>query len=127
MTKQEYISFIDQIIEANLPYPENKIDLFKLVTANQVHSHSRSCRKNKNIECSHNFGKFFTDHTIISEPLPDKLTEIKKNSILQQCNRTLNKVKDYIDTNSNPRKVNILDPSQKGYVQHQVFQKFYQN
>ena len=99
-----------------MPDPENDSDLYKLVRTYQVHSHSRSCRKYKNVECRYNFGKFFTDRTVISEPLLDDLPKHDKQRILEERNRLLGKVKDYIDSNLNPRKRNIIDPSQEGYV-----------
>ena len=82
----------------------------------QVHTHSKSCRKYKNIPCRYSFGKFFTDHTIIAEPLSDKLCEQEKADILQKRDIVLSKVKDYIDLNLNPKKVNIIDPRKEKYV-----------
>ena len=57
-TKDEYIRFVDQVIKADLPDPVHDIDLFKLVRTYQIHSHSCSCKKYKNVECRYNFGKF---------------------------------------------------------------------
>ena len=105
--KEEYIAFIDQIIKANLPDPQTEHDLYVLVKTYQTHSHSRSCRKYKNVECRYNFGKFFTDHTIVSKPLPSSMSEFEKQKILEERHCVLSKVKDYIDNTLNPRK-NIL-------------------
>ena len=116
-TKDEYIRYVDQVIKANLPDPEHDVDLFNLVRTYQIHSHSRSCRKYKNVECRYNFGKFFTNRTIISEPLPDKLEDLEREKILLERDRILNKVKEYIDSNLNPRKVNIIDQSLDDYIE----------
>lgn len=115
VTKQEYVTFIDGIIKANIPDPENEVDLFKLVHTYQIHSHSRSCRKYKNVDCRYNFGTLFTDHTIIAEPLPFEMPDDEKQGIYKDRNRILSKVKNYIDINLHPRKINILDPSENGY------------
>ena len=82
----------------------------------QIHSHSQSCRKYKNIDCRYSFGRFFTDRTIIADPLPDHMSGDEKESILHKHNAILNVVKEYIDTYLNPRKVNILDPLKSDYV-----------
>ena len=80
-TKDDYIRFVDQVIIANLPDPEHEIDLFNLVRTYQIHSHSRSCRKYKNVERRYNFGKVFTDRSIISEPLPEEFDEFEREKI----------------------------------------------
>ena len=71
--------------------------MFNLVTTYQVHSHSKSCRKYKNKLCRYSFGNIFTDHTIVSEPLPDELSQQERNDILQQRESVLSKVKEYIE------------------------------
>ena len=114
-TKEEYICFIDQIVKASLPDPQTEHELYVLVKTYQIHSHSHSCRKYKNVECRYNFGKFFTDCTIVSEPLPSNMSECEKQKILETRHSILNKVKDYIDCNLNPRKRNIIDPSKDDF------------
>ena len=116
-TKDEYIRYADQVIKANLPDPEHDFDLFNLVRTYQIHSHSRSCRKYKNVECRYNFGKFFTDHTIILESLPEELKDFEREKTLLERDRILNKVKEYIDSNLNPRKANIIDQSLDDYIE----------
>ena len=114
-TKDEYIRFVDQVIKASLPDVNNP-ELFNLVKTFQVHSHSKSCRKYKNIDCRYGFGKFFTDRTIIAEPLPEHLTEEDKANILSKRDNIRTKVKDYIDLNLDPKKVNIFDSSKDNFV-----------
>ena len=116
-TKEEYIRFVDQVIKACLPDVNDDPELFNLVTTYQVHSHSKPCRKYKNKPCRYSFGKFFTDHTIVSEPLPDELSQQERNDILQQRESVLSKVKEYIDLNLNPKKVNILNPGKENYIE----------
>ena len=58
-TKDEYISFVDAIIKADIPDPNNKPKLHKMVKTYQLHSHSKSCRKYKYVNCRYSFGKFF--------------------------------------------------------------------
>ena len=95
-TKDEYIHFIDQVIKASLPDIADNPELFNLVKTFQVHSHSKSCRKYKNIDCRYGFGIFFTDHTIIAEPVSENIPEQDKETILRNRENVLNKVKDYI-------------------------------
>ena len=83
-------------------------ELFHLVKTYQVHSHSKSCRKYKNEKCHYHFGKFFTDQTTVSFPLPDDLPEQLKNNTLNEREHVLSKMKQYIDSNLDPRKRNIL-------------------
>ena len=117
MTKDnigEYVAFIDSVVKSYVPNPINYPDLFKLVTTYQVYSHSKSCRKYKNEKCRYHFGKCFTDHAIISIPLDSNLPEDVKNNILNERDRILRNVKEYID-NLNPKKRNILNPLKENY------------
>ena len=58
--------------------------------------------KYKNENCKFHFGKFFTDRTIIAQPLSDSLSVDEKNEITQNWKLLLKKVREYIDTESNP-------------------------
>ena len=82
----------------------------------KLHSHSKSCRKYKNIDWRYYFSRFFTNRTIIADPLPDDMSGDEKESILQKRNAILNVVKEYIDTYLDPKKVNIVDPLEYDYV-----------
>ena len=88
-------------------------ELFNLVTTYQEHSHSKSCRKYKNEKCRYQFGKVFTERTIISFPLPNHLPDTVKNNILNERERIFSVVKNYIDTHLGPRKRNILHQHQE--------------
>ena len=98
-----------------MPNPIENSELFYLVRTYQVHSHSKSCRKFKNERCRYHFGKFFTDHTIIGLPLLEDLPEDVRNSILNERERILTKVKQYIDSNLGPRRKNILNPFKENF------------
>ena len=115
-TKNEYLQYVDHIVKAQLPDIDAEPELYQLVKTYQIHSHSKSCRKYKNKDCRYSFGRFFTEKTIIAEPLPNDMLEQEKLTKLQKRNQILNKVKDYIDTNLDPRKVNILEPEKPNFV-----------
>ena len=108
-TKQKYINFVDSIIRADLPDETNEPELFKLVNQYQIHAHSKSCRKYKNVPCRLHYGRFFTKKTIIAEPLTNEMSDNVKVKILPERALKLNKVKEYIDENLNP-----LNPNFKG-------------
>ena len=42
-TKNEYLTYIDHIVKAQLPDRENETELYELVKTYQIHSHSKSC------------------------------------------------------------------------------------
>ena len=48
-SEDEYVAFINNIIKCELPNPQERPQIFELVRIYQTHSHSRSCRKYKNI------------------------------------------------------------------------------
>ena len=62
----EYTQFIDAIVKACVPDVNENPELFHLFKTYHVRSHSKSYRKYKNEKCCYHFGKFFTDHTIVS-------------------------------------------------------------
>ena len=106
----EYTQFIDSVVKAFVPDIHENPELFDLVTTYQVHSHSKSCRKYKNEKCRYHFGKFFTERTIISLPLPNHLPDTVKNNILNEKEHILSMVKNYIN-----RKQNILHPHKENF------------
>ena len=69
----EYIRFVDAVVSAYVPDPNDNPELYKYVTTYQVHSHSKSCRKYKNKDCRYNFGRYFTIRTIVAVPLSKDL------------------------------------------------------
>ena len=80
----EYTQFIDGIVKAFVPDIHENPEILDLVTIYQVHSHSKSSQKYKNEKCRYHFGKFFTERTIISLPLPNHLPDTVKNIILNE-------------------------------------------
>ena len=110
-TKSEYVNFIDNVVRADLPDNLTETKLNKLVERYQIHSHSKSCRKYKNIPCRFNYGRFFTDYTICAEPLNNDIPETEKQDILSKRSKILGVVKDYIDNNLNPHTSNY-NPNQ---------------
>ena len=54
----------------------------ELVAIHQKHTYSRTCRKYRNIQCSFNFGQFFTDRTIVAQLVSEDLCEEVKTGIL---------------------------------------------
>ena len=81
----------------------------------QKHTHSTTCRKYKNVACRFGFGRFFTDQTIIADPLPAEMSDVEKENKLSQRETILNKVKQYIDTELNPNNINFLDPTKSKF------------
>ena len=111
----EYIKFNDSVVKLFVPNPAEFSELFHLVTTYQAHSHSKSCRKYKNERCRYNFGKCFTNHAITALPLQEDLPEDLKNSILNEQERILTTVKQYIDCNLDPRRKNIMNPFKEDF------------
>ena len=103
--------------KAQLSVRENEPELYELVKTYQIHSHSKSCRKYKNIDCRYSFGRFFTESTVIVQTIPDDMCDDEKQEILQNRANILRQVKEYIDTFLDPIKVNILDPSKPDFVE----------
>ena len=89
--------------------------MFELVKTYQIHRHSKTCRKYRNEKCRFRFGKFFTNKTIIAQPLADSVPPDVKLQKMQQRNNILKKVKNYIDNELNPSKKNFLDSTKEDY------------
>ena len=75
----------------------------------QRHTHSKTCRKYKNIQCRFDFGKLFTSRTIVSVPLADDISDPVRSGILEKRCDILSKVKAKINES--------LDPSKQDYDQ----------
>ena len=105
-----YINFIEKT-NTQLPDPQNDSEHFELVKTYKVHSHSKTCWKYNKNECCFSYGRFFTEKTIIAKPFDSEIGKDKKQEILTWRNAVLGKVKDYIDDNLNPSKVNVVDPT----------------
>ena len=67
--KTEFIEFVDSIIRADLPNPTKEPRVYELVSKVEIHKHSRSCRKFQNVLCRFDYGRYFTERTITTEPL----------------------------------------------------------
>ena len=113
--KDEYVNFVDSLVKCELPDKDDDPELFDLVRTYQTHSHSKSCRKYKNIPCRYSFGRFFCDKTYIAEPLDHKLEEEEKNNILKFRKEILDQVKEYIDNNLDPKYNNLYDPEKENF------------
>ena len=78
------------------------LKLYDLVKTYQAHNHSKTCRKYKNVACRFNFGQFFTEKTIVAEPLLEDMDGEVQSNILTRRKEILSKVKQRID---------VLNPS----------------
>jgi hypothetical protein len=91
-TTDAYIFSIDQHVQAYLPDKETDPQLYDLVKTYQTHNHSKTCRKYKNVAFRFNFGQFFTNGTIVAEPLAEDMDEEIKSSILTRRKEILIKL-----------------------------------
>ena len=112
---KEYAACIESVVKCEIPSRFNETKLHELVKTYQTHSHSKSCRKYKNLDCRYHYGRYFTNKTIITEPLPQDLSDEERANVLKRQKSVLDKVKKYIDTNLNPRTVNIFDEDKDDY------------
>ena len=108
---------MESVVKCDLPNKDENHELYNLVRTYQTHSHSKSCRKYKNKKCRYSFGKFFTDRTIVAEPLPEQMPYDEREDVLSKRKSILDKVKDYIDTNLDPKSINLYQPDQPNFVQ----------
>lgn len=60
------------------------------------------------MHCLPDFGKYFTDRTIIVEPLLEELSGEEKKNILIKRKEVMDKVKEYIDLYIDPKRNNII-------------------
>lgn len=87
-----------------MPDPVNEKQLFKIVKTFQIYQHSKTNRKYRNQKYRFHFGKFFSDGTIVAEPLPDDTPEEIKSQVLKNRKDLLSKLESYINTELNPSK-----------------------
>ena len=93
-------------MHAYLPNQDQDPELHDLIKTYQKHSHSKTCRKYRNVKCRFNFGQFFTNRTIVAKPISDNSDlEVKKNT-MDRRKEILSLVKDKIDDVLNPSKSN---------------------
>ena len=126
-TKDAYIDYIDKHVQAYLPDRETDPELYDLVKTYQTHNYSKTCRKYKNVACRFNFGQFFTEKTIVADPLSEDMDEETKSNILAKRKEILSKVKQKIDDVLNPSKssyepnatlndiLNVIGTTEQGY------------
>ena len=94
---EEYTKYIDDHVQGSLPDKQKDAEYFELVRLYQRHTHSRSCRKYKNIPCRFNFGQFFTNETIVSKPLADDISDEQRTILLDKRQEILCTVKEKIN------------------------------
>jgi len=87
-------------VQAYLPDRTQQPQFYALASTYQKHNHPKTCRKYKNIKCRFNFGQFFTDKTIIAEPLSDDLNEEQKDRQKQILISINDKINDVLNPNS---------------------------
>ena len=104
LTNDAYINYIDQHVQAYLPAKETDPRLYDLVKTYQIHNHSKTCRKYKNVACRFNFGHLFTAITIVAQPLAENMGDEIKSYVLARRQEILSKVKQKIDDVLNPSK-----------------------
>ena len=72
-------------------------------------------------------GLYFTEKTIIAEPLDSKFSNDEKLEILTWRNTLLRQVKSHIDDNLNPAKINLINPVKDNFTQLLRFKKILQS
>ena len=87
MTKvniDDYREWVYSAIRSDLPDPNNVPALFELVKTYHIYRHSKTFREYRNEKCRFRFGKFFTNKTIIVQPLADSVLPDVKLQKMQQ-------------------------------------------
>ena len=83
----DYRNRIHSVIGFDLPDPNNEPALLELVKTYQIRRHSKTCRKYRNEKCRFRFAKFFTNKTIIAQPLADSVPPDLK--LQKKCNKEI--------------------------------------
>lgn len=99
------------------PMKKKDRHLHELVKKYQKHSHSKTCRKYKNTRCRFYFGQFFTNRTIVAEPLPEDIADEVKQNTLEKRKEIFTLVKEKIDDVLNPSK----DSYDSTFTQSDIF------
>ena len=108
-TTESYTECLDQMISVELLDEDSEPTLFELVKNYRLHRHCKTCQKYRNAKYRFDFGRFFTERTIVAKPLSDSLTENEKAKTMLLRGTILKKVKAYIDRELNPVKDNFYD------------------
>ena len=66
-------------------------------------------------KCWYNFGKYFTECTILSLPFSNDLPKAEKSNILNEREHISSTVNQYIDNSLDPRKYNIFNLLQQNF------------
>ena len=103
-TLETYIEFIDNAVHANLPALDDNAVLYELVNQYQTHKHPKSCRKYEYKICRYGFGKFFTEKSIIAQPLKNGIKDVELYTILKKRDTILSKVCDFTHKYLDPSK-----------------------
>ena len=101
---EEFIDFIDSHFSGERPSADEDLVIHNLVQFYQCHTHSRTCRKYKNIQRRFDFGKFFTSRSIVSVPLADDISDPVRSDILEKRCDILSKVNAKINESLNRSK-----------------------
>ena len=107
--KPLYTEWFDGIIRTHLSDADKEPELFDLLKKYQI------CQKFKIKSCRFHYGRYFTDHAIIAQPLVSNVAADVKVSLMEKRNKVLGKMKEYIDANLNASTKNFYDPSQDSY------------
>ena len=89
-TIKEHVAILDQTIHSDQTVDKDVYDLVKLY---QTHQHSKSCRKYKSKPFRYNFGRFFTDRTIVAVLLDQSVDILERSKILTKRNNIFVKSK----------------------------------
>ena len=90
---------IDTWISCSLDTGDKELD--KLVAEVNVHGHTNSCQKGKQIGCRFNYPKLPSKRTLIAYPISPDLNDEEKKKELKRSKAILIKVKDRLDELSN--------------------------
>ena len=105
-----YISLIEKTINAQLPDPQNDSELFELVRLTKFILILELAGNTTRMNVAFLMVDFLQRRQLLQNQLILKLAKIKQE-ILASRKAVLGKVKNHIDDNLNPSKVNVVDPT----------------